>query len=391
MFTDWNNNKRIDPVDIGISIAASGAEAADFIQLGAYIFGFVQELVLEKTLLGTVKTFDPKKHYSKKDSKPLNKYGNGPFCRFSIKDPAYDRVCGVYALLDDDGLLYIGQTVNLRQRFNNGYGDIQPVNCYAGGQSTNCKINSMVLQKYQSGNHVYLFFHETMKYDMVEHELIDTLNPPYNSQYAEKYENRGRNKKPFAKKAGRPGSPAKPEKAKPDDGFEEVWHKIIQCAGENFTTFREISFQYKVVGDQLYPLHIVGAVPKSAFKKAYEIGAVHSVAQLRDHDVFLPSYVYAIMTDDRIKGRQNSSGAAAASRRQLHTAGTLRKKPETDFSVGDRVEHPQFGKGTVKAIQPVGGDNLITVYFGDSEQKRLLEKYARLKKQNNPGNEGGAV
>ena len=69
MFIDWNHNKRIDPVDIGISIAASGAEITDSIQLGAYIY-------------------------------------------------------------------------------------------------------------------------ETAEYDRVEHELIDALNPPYNSQYAEKYKNR---------------------------------------------------------------------------------------------------------------------------------------------------------------------------------------------------------
>ena len=110
MFIDWNHNNRIDPVDIGIHIASSGTEVMDTVQIGGYPFRFVQELIPEKTLWGKIKTFDPKRHYAKKDSKPLNKYGNGPFCRFSIKSSAYDRVCGVYALLDDNGLLYIGQT-----------------------------------------------------------------------------------------------------------------------------------------------------------------------------------------------------------------------------------------------------------------------------------------
>lgn len=301
MFIDWNHNNKIDPADIGISMALSDPETTDSVQIGDYIFKFVQELVPEKTLLGKIKTFNPKQHYAKKGSKPLNKYGNGPFCRFSIKSSAYSHARGVYALLDDDGLLYIGQTVNLEQRYNHGYGNIEPVNCYAGGQSTNCKINSMVLQKYLSGMHVYLFFYETAEYDRIEHELIDALNPPYNSSYAKKYERRIMVPKTFDKEAVRPVLPIRPENTGSDGGFEDIWQKIIQCEGQTFTTVSNVSFQYIVAGNHLYPRHIVGAVPKSSFKSAYELETIHSVAYLRDHGVSMPSYVYAIMTDDRIR------------------------------------------------------------------------------------------
>lgn len=387
MFIDWNRNNKIDPVDIGISIAASGAETADTIQIGDYTFKFVQELIPEKSPWGRIKTFDPKRHYAKKDSKPLNKYGNGPFCRFAINSSAYDRVCGVYALLDDDSLLYIGQTVDLQQRYNSGYGNIAPVNCYVGGQSTNCKINSMVLQKYRSGNHVYLFFYETDEFDRVEHELIDALDPPYNSTYAQKYEKHVRTSNVFDKEINVSILPARPA-TEPDKEFEEIWQRIILCAGQTFITINKVSFQYAVKGDQLYPLHITGAVPKISFEKAYELGAIHNVAQLRVHGVSMPSYVYAIMTDNRIWDPKSNVKPASKPKTISNQTHAVQKIQKTDFCIGDRVEHFQFGKGTVKAIQPVNGDTMITVCFDGSEEKRLVERFAKLKKQGNPRNDG---
>jgi hypothetical protein len=73
-----------------------------------------------------------------------------------------------------------GLTQNFAQRFNQGYGIIAPKNCYIGGQSTNCKINSMILRKYVCGEHVYLYFHQTSEYASIESELIQALAPPYN-------------------------------------------------------------------------------------------------------------------------------------------------------------------------------------------------------------------
>ena len=85
MLIDWNRSNRIDPADIGIHIAASGTEIIDTVQIGGYTFRFVQELIPEKTLWGKIKTFDPKQHYAKKDSKPLNKYGKGAFSDFPLR------------------------------------------------------------------------------------------------------------------------------------------------------------------------------------------------------------------------------------------------------------------------------------------------------------------
>jgi len=177
---DWNGNGQIDPVDIGISIATDLQDKLGYIDLYSYQFKYIQELDPERTLLGKIKIYDPKESYNRKWNTPLNKYGNGPFCRFSLKVKGYWRICGVYAMLNNKGLLYVGQTENLEQRFNSGYGNISPRNCYIGGQNTNCKINSMILNRYLNGENVYLFFFETADYDHVEHELIRALKPPYN-------------------------------------------------------------------------------------------------------------------------------------------------------------------------------------------------------------------
>jgi DNA helicase-2/ATP-dependent DNA helicase PcrA len=48
-------------------------------------------------------------------------------------------------------------------------------------------------------------------------------------------------------------------------------------------------------------------------------------------------------------------------------------------SPGTRVRHPQFGLGTVVAVEQLPDDLKITVRFADIGQKKLLAKYAKLK------------
>lgn len=291
---DWNGNGKLDPVDIGISIASERPHG-NKIELAGYPFEFIQELKPQKTLLGQIYTYDPKGQYVKKDQKPLNKYGKGPFCRFSISEK-YTGVPGVYALFDDNGLLYIGQTVNLSQRYNQGYGRIEPINCYVGGQSTNCKINSMILNKYLSGNQVFLYFLQTKDYDRIEHELIFQYEPPYNSQYADHYKKTPENY--VAKKE----NTYVPVSISLNKAFEEVWQHIVKHQGEEFRTKTGIVFKYKVIGEDVIPLHIANGNPrKKDFLKAYELGEIKNISQLNAAKIMGPSYVFAIMTDNRIR------------------------------------------------------------------------------------------
>ncbi len=50
------------------------------------------------------------------------------------------------------------------------------------------------------------------------------------------------------------------------------------------------------------------------------------------------------------------------------------------YSVGDRVEHPKFGQGEIRAIETLVGDNKLIVAFGDFGEKSLLAKFAKLTK-----------
>lgn len=110
----------------------------------------------------------------------LIRQGEGAFCRFSIKAEEWS---GVYLWVVDGVIIYIGETENLHQRFNIGYGKISPRNCYAGGQSTNCKMNKIVLELFQQGKRVDLFFHKTENYKNVELDLLQKISTLYNVKF----------------------------------------------------------------------------------------------------------------------------------------------------------------------------------------------------------------
>ena len=54
--------------------------------------------------------------------------------------------------------------------------------------------------------------------------------------------------------------------------------------------------------------------------------------------------------------------------------------PCTDCAVGERVEHPKFGAGTILRIETLASDHKLVVEFGEFGQKTLLAKFARLTK-----------
>jgi DNA helicase-2/ATP-dependent DNA helicase PcrA len=58
------------------------------------------------------------------------------------------------------------------------------------------------------------------------------------------------------------------------------------------------------------------------------------------------------------------------------------KRRETGgaFAAGDRVEHRIFGKGTVLAARPLGGDTLVEVEFDTVGFKKAMANYAPMKK-----------
>ena len=50
------------------------------------------------------------------------------------------------------------------------------------------------------------------------------------------------------------------------------------------------------------------------------------------------------------------------------------------YAVGDRVEHPKFGRGVVERIEMLATDHKIVVAFTNYGSKTLLANFAKLTK-----------
>ena len=141
-----------------------------------YEFQFVQQLIPECEN-GMIKEYAPQKQYANHEHLPVGPYGSGTFCRFSIRTPVAP---GVYLWVVAGEIIYIGETTNLLNRFNNGYGNISPRNCYIGGQSTNCKMNKVVMEYYKKGQVIDLYFLPTEDYKQIELSLLRRIHTKYN-------------------------------------------------------------------------------------------------------------------------------------------------------------------------------------------------------------------
>lgn len=113
----------------------------------------------------------------------LNKYGDLEYSIFSIQNDIHGKLKGVYFYYLDDELKYIGRCKDsMRLRVNNGYGKISPKNCFKDGQSTNCKINSLITKH---KNYIKLKMFPMTDGDEIEElekSLIKKLNPEWNSR-----------------------------------------------------------------------------------------------------------------------------------------------------------------------------------------------------------------
>ena len=104
----------------------------DFIRLLDYVFVHAAVIEPERDADGTPREFMPQSQYRLAETKPLNRHGAGPFCRFSLKGLPMSP--GIYALTISSELVYIGIAKNLIQRWGpQGYARISPANCYIKG------------------------------------------------------------------------------------------------------------------------------------------------------------------------------------------------------------------------------------------------------------------
>lgn len=149
---------------------------------GGHNFELITEIDPKRDSDGEIILDHPEHRYGKADTAKLHRHGQGPFCKFRMKFELW--VAGVYVLVVEGRPLYVGKTENLEQRFNNGYGQIAPRNCYVGGQSTNCRINKLILGEAMDGRTVQLLFRKTSDIASLEGKLLRQLRPAWNIQSA---------------------------------------------------------------------------------------------------------------------------------------------------------------------------------------------------------------
>lgn len=146
--------------------------------IDGYPFTFVARIEPTRDADGVITSQLPQPRYRNVRGLPLNNYGAGPFCKFTI--PRHFRQCGVYVILSGDTLKYVGECADLSRRFNAGYGNISPKNCFKGGQETNCRLNNLIYSALNAGETLTLHFHQTDEYKAVEAVLRAKLRPPWN-------------------------------------------------------------------------------------------------------------------------------------------------------------------------------------------------------------------
>lgn len=152
-------------------------------RFGQFDFEWIGRIEPERRPDGIVIESMPQDRYRNAATAPLNAYGAGPFCRFRIGKGRNEP--GLYVLTLDDEPVYVGECANLATRWGlTQYGAISPKNCFKGGQSTNCRVNSSILVHAKLGQNADLWFcpgsASALQRRSDESALIQTLLPNWN-------------------------------------------------------------------------------------------------------------------------------------------------------------------------------------------------------------------
>jgi hypothetical protein len=148
------------------------------VEIGGYNFEHICNIEPLRHSDGSVQALMPQSRYKSVSMIPFNDYGAGPFCKFKI--PSSHRISGVYAVSIGTRIQYVGEAANLSARFNAGYGNISPKNCFKGGQETNCRLNHLMYLEAAAGRLISLWLFRTADYKAIEAELRAALRPAWN-------------------------------------------------------------------------------------------------------------------------------------------------------------------------------------------------------------------
>ena len=83
------------------------------------------------------------------------------------------------------------------------------------------------------------------------------------------------------------------------DAFEATWDRVTRLSGATFSTVRGKHFSYEAHANGVNMTTTNRLLPRSDFQKAFERLPVSGPGALQDLQG--PSYVYAILTDPRVR------------------------------------------------------------------------------------------
>ena len=81
--------------------------------------------------------------------------------------------------------------------------------------------------------------------------------------------------------------------------FSTIWNRIKAHEGETFTQIRGGEFTYEVSGNTVIPDRTNRMFPRSQFEEAFTLVPLKNTVPLQHLQG--PSYIFAIMMDDRIR------------------------------------------------------------------------------------------
>jgi hypothetical protein len=87
--------------------------------------------------------------------------------------------------------------------------------------------------------------------------------------------------------------------------FNDIWEVIIANEGKKFHTITGKEFTYKINGNTLETSRANRKLHKNGFETAFKMKHLSKPSDLNGTTVQGSSYVYAILTDNRIKNGMN--------------------------------------------------------------------------------------
>lgn len=118
----------------------------------------------------------PQDRFSNPKSYLLHTSHDVLYCSFKIDAPSKS---GVYCILVDGSLVYVGRAANLKNRLSVQYGNVSPRHPYAGGQLQKCRTNAKINEALTMGQRVVVQWEVCEDYIERERTLLrDPINRP---------------------------------------------------------------------------------------------------------------------------------------------------------------------------------------------------------------------